>query len=64
MEENYQYEIKNRTKSDSSNEILDLAMKFSLSEPINKDDIQQWINTDEQQEITNNEMKYLLTSKR
>ncbi|KAG8182523.1 hypothetical protein JTE90_002061 [Oedothorax gibbosus] len=33
-------------------ELLDLAMQLQLSESINEEDIRDWINADEQQEIT------------
>ena len=46
--------IERNVKSDEGSfEILDLAKKLSLSEPIIEDDIHEWINTDEQREISN-----------
>ena len=31
---------------------MDFALKLPLSKPINKDDVHEWRNADEQQEIT------------
>lgn len=47
--QNIEYHGKSNEDSD---ELLDLVMKLPVSEPINEEDICDWINADEQQEIT------------
>lgn len=52
MEEIYRYTEykKHRKFNEGSNKLLNLVMKLPLSEPIN--DVRDWINAEEQQDIT------------